>query len=373
MPPECLQSCSEMAFTVYRVPKKKQICIDHLTGQTDRLSSTVVSGRCIFSAAVHNCAIAPGAIMTPADKRVMDLLDRWLISVELHLKYADLDDVSYQQMQPWPKHERPARWVLELAQQKVLSLQSLCKARLGDNDPSFAESLELMCFLANLVGAQHIQRFIPVASPEREAKPDTGMHRALQTGTMAARTPVPTLTPATAAPTVTAVNSPAAAPVHVAPTSPPAAPAVRAVAAPAPQFIPAKPAAVPAQPVQQAAKPVAAPVAVPTLHSAEDGDHTREMPRLRATRQRLPVKNMEPRRLHVRGVGPAVAKVAKAPEDNAQLNEVVIADAVRLLKWGRQWHEIAELISRMAERPGIAEVRKILRSHKPAIEQQLEA
>ena len=32
--------------------------------------------------------------MTPADKRVMELLDRWLISIELHLKYADLDDVS---------------------------------------------------------------------------------------------------------------------------------------------------------------------------------------------------------------------------------------------------------------------------------------
>jgi hypothetical protein len=97
------------------------------------------------------------------------------------------------------------------------------------------------------------------------------------------------------------------------------------------------------------------------------------MPRLRATRQRLPVKNVPPSRLHIKNGAPAVAKAARAPKDEAQLNEVVIADAVRLLRWGRQWHEIAELISRMAERPGIAEVRKILRSHKPSIEQQLEA
>jgi len=335
--------------------------------------------------------------MTPADKRVMELLDRWLISIELHLKYADLDDVSYQQMQPWPKHERPARWILELAQQKVLSLQTLCRARLSDNDPSFAESMELMCFLANLVGAQHIQRFIPVASPERERKPDTGMHRALQTGSMAARTPVPTLnpnTPPAPQPAAPVVIPAVAAPVQQAAPSP--AQLVQSTAAPAPVLravpppvapVPSSPpvsrpivvpvaAQSPTPPPPAAPRPAPTPVAVPTLHSAavhDDGDSTREMPRLRATRQKLPVKNVPPGRLHIKGGGPAVAKVAKAPPDNAQLNEVVVADAVRLLRWGRQWHEIAELISRMAERPGIAEVRKILRSHKPAIEQQLEA
>jgi hypothetical protein len=87
----------------------------------------------------------------------------------------------------------------------------------------------------------------------------------------------------------------------------------------------------------------------------------------------MPVKHVAPSRLHIKGGAPATAKVAKAPADDAQLNDVIVADAVRLLRWGRQWHEIAELISRMAERPGIAEVRKILRSHKPTIEQQLEA
>src|SRR5882757_969374 len=108
--------------------------------------------------------------MNPADKRVMDLLDRWLTSIELHLKYADLDETRYNQVQPWPVHERPARWLLELSQQKVLQLKTLCKARLAENDPSFAESLELTCFLANLVGAQHVQRFIPLADPARENK-----------------------------------------------------------------------------------------------------------------------------------------------------------------------------------------------------------
>lgn len=297
--------------------------------------------------------------MTPADKRVMELLDRWLTSIELHLKYAELDDVSYQQMQPWPKHERPARWILELAQQKVLSLQTLCKTHLADNDPSFAEALELMCFLANLVGAQHIQRFIPLAMPEREAKPDTGVHRAIalqQAALKQAGQPAQS-------------SAPVSAPV-IAPAPPAVAPAPPALK-PAPI-----PAAAPPTPAP-AARPMAAPVniASPAPSAAvEDPDKTREMPRLRPVRQQRQqaAKAAEPpRRLHLKNA-PAVTKPAHPPA-SSQLNDVVIADAVRLLRWGRQWHEIAELIARMAERPNIAEVRKILRSHKPAIEQQLEA
>lgn len=295
--------------------------------------------------------------MTPADKRVMELLDRWLTSIELHLKYAELDDVSYQQMQPWPKHERPARWILELAQQKVLSLQTLCKTHLADNDPSFAEALELMCFLANLVGAQHIQRFIPLATPEREAKPDTGVHRAIalqQAALKQAAQPAQS-------------SAPASTPV-IAPAVTPAPPALKPTPAPV-MAAPATPA--------PAARPMAAPVNVaspPASPAVEDPDKTREMPRLRPARQQRQqaVKAVEPpRRLHLKNA-PAVTKAVHPPA-SSQLNDVVIADAVRLLRWGRQWHEIAELIARMAERPNIAEVRKILRSHKPAIEQQLEA
>jgi hypothetical protein len=47
---------------------------------------------------------------------------------------------------------------------------------------------------------------------------------------------------------------------------------------------------------------------------------------------------------------------------------LVITDAVRLRGWGKAWHELAEAIARMAGRPSIAEVRKILRSHKAEIE-----
>src|SRR6185312_14767295 len=48
----------------------------------------------------------------------------------------------------------------------------------------------------------------------------------------------------------------------------------------------------------------------------------------------------------------------------------VIADAVRLLGWGRKWHELPELISRMADRPPLAEVRRILRDQRETIAQQ---
>jgi len=41
---------------------------------------------------------------------------------------------------------------------------------------------------------------------------------------------------------------------------------------------------------------------------------------------------------------------------------------VRLLKWGREWHELAPAISRIAGRPGIVEIRRLLRTHKAAIE-----
>lgn len=321
--------------------------------------------------------------MTPADKRVMELLERWLTSIELHLKYADLDDVSYQQMQPWPRHERPARWILELAQQKVLSLQTLCKAHRSNDDPSFAESLELMCFLANLVGAQHIQRFIPLALPERETKPDTGMHRALQTGSMSARIPVPPAAasatppqaPAAKTPVVPVTAAPRAASPGVATQPPssvvitPAAPVT--VPTPTPPVLQPQPASPPRpSPPAPAAKVIPLSSAIASTKPVDETDRTREMPRLRPSRQRhqATAKSVEPRKLNVKT---AATKPQTASNEHA--DEVVIADAVRLLKWGRQWHEIAELIARMAERPSIGEVRKILRSHKPVIEQQLEA
>jgi len=52
----------------------------------------------------------------------------------------------------------------------------------------------------------------------------------------------------------------------------------------------------------------------------------------------------------------------------SQAEHVVIADAVRLLGWGRQWHEIAEMITRLSERPAPSEIRRILRTYREHID-----
>jgi hypothetical protein len=48
----------------------------------------------------------------------------------------------------------------------------------------------------------------------------------------------------------------------------------------------------------------------------------------------------------------------------------VIADAARLLKWGRAWHELPEAIARLAGRPAAGPVGEILRAHRNLIEQR---
>ena len=62
--------------------------------------------------------------MTPADRRITELIDKWLASIDLHLKYVELSDAAYARAQAWPKHDRPTRWVLEVARQKILELKS---------------------------------------------------------------------------------------------------------------------------------------------------------------------------------------------------------------------------------------------------------
>ena len=56
---------------------------------------------------------------TPADQRLLELLGRWLESLELHTKYSSLDDDSYWKVQPWSEHQRPNLWILNLAKQKT--------------------------------------------------------------------------------------------------------------------------------------------------------------------------------------------------------------------------------------------------------------
>jgi hypothetical protein len=251
--------------------------------------------------------------MTPADRRISELIDKWLASIDLHLQYVELSDAAYARAQPWPKHDRPTRWVLEVARQKILELKQHCESRQAMGDSKFAEALELMSFLANLVGIQNIQRFVPLADPAREGTGNT------PTATIEAPT---IIKPAVAhAPRA---RQPVEEPTRemprlkAAPTSAPAA--AKIAASSAIKAAPARPAA-PA-PAQRAA------AAKPASTKAE----------------------------------PAAKAIP------ADMKSKIIADAIRLLKWGKPWHELAELIGRIAERPPVAEIRKILRTHKSDIE-----
>ncbi|MGQ0385225.1 MAG: hypothetical protein ACT4UP_11175 [Gammaproteobacteria bacterium] len=106
--------------------------------------------------------------MTPADERVLALLQKWQKSLDLHARYADLPDDQYWLVQPWPSHQRPTKWVIDLARQRLADLQKIVQTRLASGDQSLSEGLELMSFLTNLVGSQNVERFVPVAEPERE-------------------------------------------------------------------------------------------------------------------------------------------------------------------------------------------------------------
>jgi len=110
--------------------------------------------------------------MTPADDRVLQLLQKWQKSLDLHARYADLPEDQYWLVQPWPNHQRPTKWVVDLARQRLADLQNIVKTRLTAADPSLSEALELMSFLTNLVGSQHVERFVPIAESERERQLD---------------------------------------------------------------------------------------------------------------------------------------------------------------------------------------------------------
>ena len=249
--------------------------------------------------------------MTPADRRISELIDKWLVSIELHLQYVELSDAAYARVQPWPKHDRPTRWVLEVARQKLLELKAQCETRQAMGDSKFSESLELMSFLANLVGIQHISRFIPLADPSQSEASATSQ-------------------------TVEIVQAPRAA-------SPrPARPSGDDTTREMPKLRPAAPnkaAAPPPPPPPRAAAPP------PPAAKKTDG--------ARAPR-----------------TAPPQAPASKASAPSADLRTKIITDAVRLLKWGKQWHELAELIERIADRPPAGEIRKVLRAHKSQIEEK---
>jgi hypothetical protein len=55
-------------------------------------------------------------------------------------------------------------------------------------------------------------------------------------------------------------------------------------------------------------------------------------------------------------------------DPSAEARAKVLADAERLLQWGRKWHELADLIARMADRPSLSQVRRILKDNKSKLD-----
>ena len=65
----------------------------------------------------------------------------------------------------------------------------------------------------------------------------------------------------------------------------------------------------------------------------------------------------------------AAAKAEPSPKQvSADLKSKMTADAVRLLKWGKPWHELTERGGRVADRRAVPEIRKFLRANKADIE-----
>ena len=250
------------------------------------------------------------------------LLDRWQTSLDLHAKYAALDEARYWHVQPWPKHERPQRWIIQLARKRIIALRKLVTQRQHEGDRAFLEGIEIMSFLATLVGLTSVERFIPLATPETERR-----------DVLAAR-PAP------------AAESP--------------------------------------RPRESTGRTTENRKL--TEATAKTGEHkrtadtTRQMPQLpnskvyrmlAAQRAGVPLKPEAPapkRETRRDPNRPATIKPKKVPTNVTQPEHVVIADAVRLLGWGRQWHELADMISRLSERPSPSEIRRILRTYRAQID-----
>jgi hypothetical protein len=231
--------------------------------------------------------------MTAADKRMEELLDRWMASLELHARYLRLDDAEYARAEKWPEHQRPTKWIIDLARQRVLELRAQLQQRRAAGDATFTDALELMSFLSTLLGSEHLERFIPMASGKAPG--------ASVSGTVE-------------------------------------------------------------QPHPRAAKPRTAPNPAPAAHRQPTPQRTSAPQKAGAPTQRTTTARPasgEPRRAS-RTAPPGAAAVDPA---SAQ----VIADAVRMLEWGREWPALAGLIARMADRPPEAEVWKILRTHRSQI------
>jgi hypothetical protein len=259
---------------------------------------------------------------TPADQRLLEVLEKWLKSLELHAKYSSLDDDSYWKIQPWVEHQRPSRWIIDLAMQKTVALRTHIEERVKIGDAKYSDSMELMIFLANLVGSEHIERFIPLAEPENE-RPLTP-----ESPDDAGRPPADTATGTREIPAVSASATREMPKFLAAKRAPPPAGTAQVARTERKAAVPVKPAAKPA--AKQPAKPA------------------------------RPSGKPAPK------ITPAAPPQRDGPSDVARAQ--VIADAARLVQWGRKWYELPELIARMADRPSLPDVRRILKENKSAID-----
>jgi hypothetical protein len=251
--------------------------------------------------------------MTAADKRVEQLLDRWMASLELHARYLQLDDAAYARAEAWPKHQRPTRWVIDLARKQLRELQAHLAQRTGAGDPHFSEALELMSFLTGLLGSEHLERFVPLATGK---SPDPAVAGAVELPRPRSSRARPSATTSTSG--TSGTNR---------------------------QLVPQKP---------------------------SPGSKSSQTPAQRMTAARPIPSRVEPAR---RPASEGASRAANGPPDEPPRADTVadarsgqvIADAVRMLEWGREWPALAGLIARMADRPSEQDIWKILRAHRSEI------
>ena len=271
--------------------------------------------------------------MSATDKRVEDLLDRWLASVELHLRYLKLDDAAYARAEAWPKHQRPNALVVNLARTRLLELKAQLNERRDAGDAKFAESLELMSFLTSLLGSEHIERFVPLATGK---PPDPGISGTVEQ---------PRIRSVARGANEHKGKGGAQAPVtHK--TAPPGAGPKNSTGA---HKRPGRPAG--------SAGPTASSGAAPRT-GRDTVSQQLVGARSRAAPASTPSAGSVPR--------PLPATAAPPPPRDA-MTQQVIADAIRMLEWGREWPALAGLIGRMADRPSEAEIWKILRTYRSDI------
>jgi len=295
--------------------------------------------------------------MSAANKRIAELLERWLASLELHSKYLDLSNEDYARAQAWPPHQRPTRWIIDLAKSRTVDLKRMFDQRQADSDTEFAEALELMSFLTTLLGAEHVERFVPLAVASKHGQDQP---KASQPAQKPSAGPAKAATPPAASARSTGSKPEDAVPV-IAPLN---APIERAAASgkAATRVVPAARSASPGRVIPAASSRGRSDTAIrpgpAASKNASPGVRQRVTPAART-------HNTGAQRV-VRQNG--AKNAAAVPKLSDKLVNQVIADAVRMLEWGSEWPQLAGLIARLGGRPAEKDVWRILREHKSTIE-----